>query len=193
MRINQTIDPAFSNTHQIGYRDRGVVERHGERCAMKVPTRQNFTRCREHERIVSATPGFNFYNLANMIQRSPHRTVNLWHAAQTVSVLHSRIVIQMRSSYFTVAHQLTQVGTNSDLAGMRPGLLNPFIESHWSAAQCFKAHRPGSISDHRYSFRSQQRKASYCAHSLSSVEKGKSFLCFQCHRSDAGPAQSIAT
>ena len=34
--IDQALDPALTNAHEVSERDRGIIEREGERCAMEI-------------------------------------------------------------------------------------------------------------------------------------------------------------
>ncbi len=65
--------------------------------------------------------------------------------AETVSVLHARIVIAMRLANFGVIEQLDQVRGNGNLSGMGTGQVNARIESGGRAHQGLKRHGAGQV------------------------------------------------
>ena len=50
--INKAIRAAFAHAHQIGDRDRRVIERKRERRPVKIPARNHITGFGKHERII---------------------------------------------------------------------------------------------------------------------------------------------
>ena len=71
--------------------------------------------------------------------------MHLRHAAQTVSILHARIVLQMRLANLTVAQKLAQMRGNFHLASVRPRSMNTLIECGRRPAQGFERHGAGNV------------------------------------------------
>ena len=66
-----------------------------------------------------------------MGERSPDGAVNLRHTTQTVGILHPRIASKVRSTYFTIAKQITKVLGYRLLAGIPrvpPAVLDRLIQ-----------------------------------------------------------------
>jgi hypothetical protein len=57
----------------------------------------------------------------------------LRHAAQTIRVLHARIVVEVRLANLAVAQQFAKMRGDGDLARMRPRVVNAFVERDGSA------------------------------------------------------------
>ena len=107
--IDETVYASLGDANQIGQGNRCIIERQCERCAVKISSGENFTCLRKDQRIVSCASSFNFHNFSSVIQGSANCPVHLRHAAQTVGVLHPRIVFQMRISNLAAFEQLTQM------------------------------------------------------------------------------------
>ena len=61
---------------------------------MKISAGKDIAVLGENERIIGRRAGFDRENLFAMSERAANRAVNLRHAAQTVGILHSRIVLR---------------------------------------------------------------------------------------------------
>ena len=69
-----------------------VIERKGERRAVKVAAGKDVAVVGKNERVIGRRAGFDCQNLLAMPERAADRAVNLRHAAQTIGILDSRIV-----------------------------------------------------------------------------------------------------
>src|SRR5260370_5314988 len=96
MGINKAVYTSLGDAHEIGQSDSSIVKREGQRCAMKVPARENLTSIGEHQWIIGGASRFDLDGFSRVCERSTHRAVYLRHATQAIGVLHARIVFQMR-------------------------------------------------------------------------------------------------
>src|SRR5207302_10204932 len=98
IRIHQSIDAALADAHEIGERNRGVIETERERRAMKISTGDDVAAVGKHEWIIGRRGGLDRQNLFAMSDNIALRAVHLWHATHTVGVLDARIIFAMRFS-----------------------------------------------------------------------------------------------
>ena len=70
---------------------------------MKVAAGKDVAVVGKDERIVRRRAGFDRQNLLAMPERTADRAVNLRHAAQTIGILDSRIVLRVRIADFAFA------------------------------------------------------------------------------------------
>src|SRR2546423_14197082 len=92
----------------------------------------------------------------------------------------------MRSANLALAQKRKQVSRNCPLAGMRSGLVDPFIERGRRASERFERHRAGNVSHARETFCPKQRKPPDSVHRLSAVEEREAFLGLNIGRLKAG-------
>src|ERR1051325_3183420 len=107
--IHEPISSPFTNAHEVGQRDGGIVQGERKRGAMKITSREDISGVGEDERIVRCRAGLGLKNSLTMSTRPANRTVNLRHAAQAICILNTRITGQMRPSDFTVTHQFGEM------------------------------------------------------------------------------------
>ena len=96
--------------------------------------------------------------------------MHLRNAADTVSILHPRIIFSMRFTDFALPNQCTHVFRDRNLPRMRPRLLNPQIEGAWCSHQTFQGHCAGHIGDARETFGAKQGEAADRVHGLGPVQ-----------------------
>jgi hypothetical protein len=108
--------------------------------------------------------------------------MNLRHTSQTVSILHARIVHEMRLTNLTISQQLSQMSCDFDLPRMWTRSMNALVKSYRSALERFERHRSGDVSETNQSFRAIKRERTDCSHRLRAVKKRKAFLHFQLQR-----------
>src|ERR1043166_8941923 len=116
-----------------------------------------------------------------MIERAADRAVNLRHATQTVGVLDSRIVRQMRLPDLAVTQKMAKTLGYGALTRMRSGGVDSRIESGRRSLERFQRHRASDVGHASEPLRPKQRKAADCMHRLGAVEKGEAFLRFELH------------
>ncbi len=107
VRVDQAIGPPLADAHQIGQRNRGVIESQGKRSAVKISAGDNVAAFRKDERIIGRRPRFNRENLVAVRESTANRSMDLRHAADAVGVLHARIVLAVRFANLTFAQQTT--------------------------------------------------------------------------------------
>ena len=71
---------------------------------------------------------------------------------------------------------------SSFLPGMRPGILQPQIESGGRAQKRFETHRTANISDAREAFGAKKREPAHCVHSLRAIEQCEPFFRLELYR-----------
>src|SRR5947207_3724379 len=98
IRIHQSIDAALADTHEIGERNRGVIERERERRTVKISTGDDVAAVSKDEWIIGRRRGFDRQNLFAMSDNVADRAVHLRHATHAVGVLDTRIIFAMRFS-----------------------------------------------------------------------------------------------
>src|SRR5207302_8620656 len=95
-----SINSTFADAHQIGERDRHVVQRKTKRRAVKITAGNYVAGFGEDERIIGGRTGLNQQNICAMRKCITNRAVNLRHATETVSVLDTRVVLAMGFANF---------------------------------------------------------------------------------------------
>src|SRR6266511_1463980 len=103
--INQAIDPTLADTCQIGQRNCRVIKRQGEWGTVEVAARENLPSVGKDERVICGGATLYFHYFASLRKRITHGPMHLWHTAQTISILDSGIIFEVRVAYLTVAQQ----------------------------------------------------------------------------------------
>src|SRR2546430_16183131 len=80
VRIHQSINAALADAHEIGERNRGIIERERERRAVKISTGDDVAAVSKHEWIIGRRRGFDRQNLFAMSENVADRAVHLRHA-----------------------------------------------------------------------------------------------------------------
>jgi len=75
-----------------------------------------------------------------MLQHATDRSVHLWHAAEAICILHTRVVLAVRFANLRTFKQGNQVLRCSDLSRVGTRLVNPRIESRRRSHQRFQRH-----------------------------------------------------
>src|ERR1700750_2595566 len=101
---------------------------------MKVAPGENVFSIGKDQRVVGCRASFDLNHLANMDKRTACSSVHLWHAAQTIGILHARIIVTMRFAYLAFSHQITEMRSHLYLPRMWTRGVNALIESCRSAA-----------------------------------------------------------
>src|SRR5207244_11308789 len=131
IRIHQSIDAALADTHEIGERNRGVIERERERRTVKISTGDDVAAVSKHEWIIGRRRGFDRQNLFAMSDNVAARTVHLRHATHAVGVLDTRIIFAMRFSNLALLSKRVQMSSTRFVSGMRPRFLQTWIDRSW--------------------------------------------------------------
>ena len=191
VRVDQAIDPAFAYAGEIGQRDGRVVECIGERRAMKVAAGEYVTARCEDEWIVGGGARFDLHNRRDVVKRVANRTVHLWHTAQAVRVLNSRIVRAMRLPNLAAVEQCRQMPGRDCLSAMGPCLLDARIESGRCATQRLQRHRAGNVGDPDETLCIVKRQRSHGSHGLRAIQQRETFFRFEPQRGQFGPPQCL--
>src|SRR5262249_21479545 len=146
-RVDQALDAALGDRAQIGYGDRGVIERQRDRLAMKIAARQDLTLVGEDERVVGGAVDLDLHYAARMFERVAHGAVHLRHATQRIGVLHARIdgAVAVRLANFAVLDQFAQSPRARSLAGVRAGRMNLLVKGDRRPPQRFERHSPDHV------------------------------------------------
>src|SRR5438270_8443518 len=75
--IHQSINSPLTDAHQIGERNRGIIETERERRAMKISTGDDVVAVSKHEWIIGRRCGFDRQNLFAMSENVADRAVHL--------------------------------------------------------------------------------------------------------------------
>src|SRR5580698_4551529 len=127
-----------------------------------------------------------------MGQRAARGSVDLRHAAQTVCILHARVVMAMRLAYLAICQQTAKVSCRADLAAMRTGRVNTLVEGSWCSAQSFERHGSGEVEEFGDAESAIECERSRCGHRLRAVEEREPFLGFKSEWLDSGGLQSAS-
>src|SRR5438445_6450720 len=119
VRVDQPISSTFAHVHQIGNRDRYVIEHEGKWCAMKVTAGNHLTAVCKYKWVIGGRCGFNQQNIFAMCQRAADCSVHLRHATQAVCVLDAWITLEMRLANFTALHKRQKMFGYGFLARVR--------------------------------------------------------------------------
>src|SRR6266403_3790108 len=98
--INQSINSTFANAHQVGERDRRIIQGQREGGAVKITSGNYIAGFSKDERIVGGRTGLDQENVFTMREDTANRAVDLRHATETVSVLDARVILAMRFANF---------------------------------------------------------------------------------------------
>src|SRR5438270_13549319 len=96
--IHQSINSPLADAHEIGERNRGVIERKPERRTVKISTGDDVAAVSKYEWIIGRRGGFDRQNPFAMSENVADRAVHLRHATHAVGVLDPRIIFAMRFS-----------------------------------------------------------------------------------------------
>ena len=102
--------------------------------------------------------------------------MHLRHAAQTVGILHPRIVLRVRRADLAFAQKRAEMAGDRLLPGMRAGVVNARVESDRGSLQRFEGHRAGDIGDARETFRPEEGETADGVHRLGAVEQRQAFF-----------------
>src|SRR5688572_25060893 len=116
--------------------------------------------------------------------------MHLRHTTQTVSVLNSWIIFEMRLADLTVAQQFSQVRSDFHLAQMRTRSVNALVESDWSTFESFEGHCARNVCKPDELFGAMKCQSADRAHGLSSIQQREAFFHFQQKRRDLRAFQS---
>src|SRR5579862_6677491 len=86
VRIDEPVDPALADVHQIGNRDRSIVEGECQRRCMEIAAAQDVSAL-EDQRIVGARTVLDLEKFAYVGEDAADCAVNLRHAPEAVGVL----------------------------------------------------------------------------------------------------------
>src|SRR5580704_10962344 len=106
---------------------------------MKIAAAQNLA-AREYQRIVGGRTALHLDSFARVTQGSANGAVHLRDASKAVSVLHARIILQVRFTNFASLDEFPQMPGGRLLARMRPCRLDSLIESHGRSTQSIQCH-----------------------------------------------------
>src|ERR1051325_2631230 len=146
---------------------------------MKVAARKHFASLRKNQRIISSTATLDFDDLLRVIQSRANCAVYLRHATQTISILHARIVLEMRLPNLALTQQLPQMRRDFNLSRMRARLVNAFVERDGRTLERFERHRARDVCEMSQRFCAIKRQRSDSSHRLRAVEQRQTFLNFQ--------------
>ena len=156
---------------------------------MKVAAGKNIAVIDKDERIIRRRARFDGENFLAMGERAANRTMNLRHAAQTVGILHARVILLVRSADLALAQKRAQMTRNSLLPGMRSRLVDARVERGRRALERLKGHGARHIRDSREAFRAPKREPAYGVHRLRAIEECKTFLGLEMGRLQPGLLQ----
>src|SRR5690242_10492011 len=94
---------------------------------MKIASRHDLIAIREDQRIVRDTIDLDLERGPHMVEGIAHRAVHLWHAAQTVGILHPRTA-DVGGANRAAGHQSREVRGDGVLAAIGPQFLYAWLE-----------------------------------------------------------------
>src|SRR5579862_5872575 len=123
-----------------------------------------------------------------MSQCAANGPMYLWHAAQTIGILHAGIAMTVRFTDLAGGEKITQVLSGGYLTGVRTRLVNACIKSGGGSAQRLEGHRSSEIEEFRESKRSFDRECSHAGHCLRAVQQRQPLLGPENQGLHAGPS-----
>jgi hypothetical protein len=130
--------PGWSARYAGSHRDGEQVQRLGDDLRVEVaPAHHGFHR-RKHEWIVRGAVCLYLDDPADVGERVPRGSVDLWHAAQAVGVLDARIPMAMGLADLGIGEQVTEPRRALGLSGMGPGALDGLVKRLGRSAQRFE-------------------------------------------------------
>ena len=179
--VDEPVDTPFADAHQIGKRNRSIVERQCQRRSVEIAAGKNLAGplTGEDQRIVRGRSRLDLDHLARMlaVRRAPHHAPAACSAGNRRPALADHFPVRLAN--LAVAQQLTQMRGCLHLPGMWPCLVNARIEGRRRAAQSLERHGAGQIEQPVHADRAEHGQTADCCHRLRAIQQRQAFLGFE--------------
>ena len=183
--VDHTLGAALGNVSDFGACNSKEVECQRHRLAVEVSARDNVFIVEEYQRVVGDSVQLDFDFAADIFQSITDCTVNLWDAAQRVSVLYT-VVLAVGQDFRAFGEQ-TEVFGDVQLTLVATNLVYAFVVCVEQAGQTFHCHRADDVSQLSSAVAVVPCQSADRGHRTGAVGHAKAFLADQSfQRLDAG-------
>ena len=190
LRGHETRRAPLRDRRQIGQHDGRVVERRRHRRAVEVAPRDDAA-VGQHHRVVGGRVDLDGELVAQVGERVAAGAVDLRGAAQAVGVLDAGAQTAEARASRSPGAEPQRAGAPSELAGVRPGLVDRRLERGVRALHGVHRHGGDDVGRGRDALGVDERQRRHRGHDLGAVDQRQPLLGRQLEALQPGPAQRL--